>query len=119
MFSNTWNKIKAWFKHSETILLERITAFSGFIVMVVGSLDWSPLFSIFGTGTAFSKAELLGLGGAMLAKGIFGEWARRRNTVEVDSKLLPTEIVKEVKTVVTTDLPPTVTKVSTEVVKTS
>lgn len=110
-----WTGLKDWFHNSETILLARAEAFAGFLIVTIGGMDWSPLFSLFGTGTAFTKNELYGIGGVMLAKGIFGEWARRRNTIEVNSKLIPTEIVKEVKTEVTTTESP-VTTVTTETV---
>lgn len=108
MFTNTWRNIKAWFKHSETIFIERCTVASGFVMAGIAAMDWSPLFSIFGTGTAFNKAELYGLGALAVTKGLFGEWARRRSTIEVDSKLIPTSIVKEVKTEVVAELPPEV-----------
>ena len=116
MFTDTWNNIKSWFKNSETILLERSTVAFGFVMAGIAAMDWSPLFSIFGIGTAFNKAELYGLGALAITKGLFGEWARRRNTIEVNGSLVPTSIVKEVKTEVITNLPTEVTT-TTDIVK--
>lgn len=108
-----WTSVKDWFKNSETILIARIETLTGFIVVAIGAMDWSPLFSAFGTGTAFNKAELYAIGGVTLVKGIFTEWARRLGTIEVNSKLIPTEIVKSVTTEITPNLPTAVTTETT------
>lgn len=79
-----WNKltdVKAWFLHSETIFLNRIEAFSGLVVAGVASMDWSPLWGLFGTGTAFNAKELYGMSAFLVIRGIVGELARRRNAV--------------------------------------
>lgn len=110
-----WESIKAWFKHSETIFLARIEAVTGLIIAGVSSMDWSPLLTL-GVDTAMSLKQGIYLGSVMFVKGIITEWARRRNTVEVADKLLPTEIVKEVKTEVVPNLP-VKTTTTTETVK--
>lgn len=103
-----WNKIKDWFKHSETVLIARLEAFTGLVVAATSAADWGPLLTL-GVDSTMSFKAGVWLGLTWFVKGIVQEWARRRNTVEVDSKLIPTSIVKEVKTEVTTNLPPTVT----------
>lgn len=115
-FSNFWENTKAWFKHSETILVARMTAFTGFVLASLAALDWSPMLSLAADAGMSLKAGLT-LGGAMFAHGIVTEWARRRNTVEVDSKLIPTDIVKEVKTEVVTNPPATVVSTTTQTVE--
>lgn len=117
MFSDLWNKLKAWFKYSETILLARMESLSGLIIASVSALDWSPMLNL-GIDTGASIKQGVILGSIMFVKGITTEWARRRNTVEVDNKLIPTEIVKEVKTEVVTDLPAPVVTTKTDTVTT-
>jgi hypothetical protein len=114
-FKDLLDNTKAWFKHSETILLARIEAFTGLVIGGISAMDWSPLLNL-GVDTAMSLKQGVYLGSIMFVKGIVTEWVRRRNTIEVDSKLIPTDIVKEVKTEVTTNLPTTVTT-TTDTVK--
>lgn len=114
--SNFWENAKAWFKHSETILLARIEAFSGFLIASLSALDWSPMFTL-ATDAGMSLKAGITLGSVMFFKGLVTEWARRRNTVEVDSKLIPTDIVKEVKTEVVTNPPATVVSTTTQTVE--
>lgn len=108
MFLELYNKIKAWFKYSETVLLARIEAISGLVIASISALDWSPLLTL-GIDTGASLKQGIYLGSIMFVQGILTEWARRRNTIEVDSKLIPTEIVKSVTTEVTPNLPSVVT----------
>lgn len=82
--------IKAWFLHSESIFLNRIEAISGFVVAAVATMDWSPLWSVVGTGTEFNTKQLYWMSGFLVLRGIIGEIARRRNTVVTeDSTLKP------------------------------
>jgi len=85
--------VKSWFKNSESILLARTEVVAGFLVAALSAVDWSPLLSA-GADPNFT----LGLGAVMVVKGLVSEWARRRNTIEVDQRLIPTALVKEVKT---------------------
>lgn len=102
-----WDNIKAWFKRSEVVFLARLEAVTGFIIAAVSAMDWSPLLNL-GVDAGMSLKQGVVLGSIMFVKGVVTEWARRRNTIEVDSQLVPTSIVKEVKTEVVTDLPPVV-----------
>lgn len=110
-FSGYWDTAKAWFKRSETIFLARVEAFTGLVVAGISAMDWSPLLNL-GVDAGMSLKQGVTLGGIMFAKGLVTEWARRRNTVEVDNSLLPTDIVKEVKTEVKVEIPSTEVKVA-------
>lgn len=103
-FSNAWDSVKAWFKRSETVFLARAEAFTGMAIAGISAMDWSPLLTL-GVDAGMSLKQGVTLGSIMFVKGIVTEWARRRNTVEVNDSLLPTDIVKEVKTEVKTELP--------------
>lgn len=81
--SNYWQSFKAWFHYSETIFLARATMLSGFLLAVVGSMDWSPLTSI-DFATDFKPKQLIGIGAVTLTKGVIDEVARRRNAVLPD-----------------------------------
>lgn len=74
-----WEDLKAFFKYSETIFLARLTAFSGLITAVAGSIDWSPVFNGLGMDTGFSWKQTTWLGIGIFFKGILDELARRRN----------------------------------------
>lgn len=78
-FSNSWEEAKAFFKYSETIFLARLTAFSGLMTAVVGSVDWSPVFNGLGLDTGFSWKQTTWLGIGIFFKGILDELTRRRN----------------------------------------
>lgn len=79
MFSSWFEEAKAFFRYSETIFLARVTAFSGLVTAVVGSVDWSPVFNGLGMDTGFSWKQTTWLGVGIFVKGIIDELARRRN----------------------------------------
>lgn len=87
--SRTWDGTKAFFKRSETIFLNRIETVSGVLIAGIAAMDWHPLISLVGTGTAFNKTQMYSLGGLLVARGVIGEWARRRGTKEVEGSLVP------------------------------
>lgn len=62
-----------WFRDSQTILVARITAASGFVTAVVGGLDWSPLLGMSG----FDRKQVIIMGGIVLLIGVSHEIARR------------------------------------------
>lgn len=78
-FNIWWEEVKAFFKYSETILIARFQAFSGLITMAIASVDWSPVFDLFGVDTGFSWKQTFWLGFSLFFKGILDELARRRN----------------------------------------
>lgn len=90
--NEAWSGIKAWFKHSETILLARIELISGFVITAVSAMDWSPLLSM-GVDTGFTWKQGMVLGSITLAKGLITELARRRNTQQIGDRLIPTDVV--------------------------
>lgn len=94
MFNETWEGVKAWFSHAESIFLARLEVFIGVIVGAVGAFDWSPLISM-GMGTSFTKGQAMFLGGIMAVKGLAAEFLRRRN-----DPLLKLETVPETAEVV-------------------
>ena len=78
MLTNLWNKIKDFFKRSETIFIARLEAVAGFLVAVIGGLDPTALLSLdISNGVTSSTTLIFGL--VWFLKGIIQEWARRRN----------------------------------------
>lgn len=77
---------KRWFKHSESILIARSEVATGFVVSLVSMMDWSPLLAI-GADTGFTWKQGATLGGMLVAKGFFSEWARRRNASDLDQTI--------------------------------
>lgn len=73
-----FNKIKSFFSNSATIFLARMTALAGVATTTVGAFDWSPLWSVFTTGTNFNKQQLIMIGIGVIGMGITTELARRR-----------------------------------------
>lgn len=71
-----WNKIRAFFKDSETIAWARLQAALGFVVAVGAGMDWSPLVGLVSAG-GFSKAQIIGLAITLAAQGAFTEIFRR------------------------------------------
>lgn len=74
-----WEATKIFFKRSLTIFLARMVALGGFATTFVGGLDFSPLWSLFQTGTDFTQKQLVYLGIAIIGTGISFEMARRRS----------------------------------------
>lgn len=87
-----WNNIKTWFKKSETIFLARLEIFTGFILGVVGAIDWAGLVNMDVIG--LSKNQLLLFAGVFVLKGVIAEIGRRRNTVTINDQLVPANLVK-------------------------
>ncbi len=78
-----WEQLKAWFLHSETILLARLAVFGGAITTWVGYMDWAPLWSFLSTGTDFTWKQILGIGVSVVGAGLTFEAARRRHAPEL------------------------------------
>lgn len=75
MLSNFWERTKAFFKRSETIFYARIQALAGFVLAVLGSMDWSQLKTW--DFTTPKQTAWLGIG--LVINGIVTEVLRRRN----------------------------------------
>lgn len=72
------NKIKSWFKHSETIFLARLEAFIGVLVAGLAALDFSHIISL-SSAVGFDWKQVVVVGGIMFVSGIVREWLRKRN----------------------------------------
>lgn len=57
--------------------MARTEALLGFIAMVAGAMDWSPLLGV-DISTGFNRAQVFWLGSMSFVKGVFTELARRR-----------------------------------------
>ena len=77
--TSTWEATKIFFKRSESIFLARMIALGGTATTFVGGMDFSPLWSLFQTGTDFTQKQLIFMGIAIVGTGVSLEIARRRN----------------------------------------
>ncbi len=84
-FTDMWETFKAFCAYSHTVMLARFTMISGLVTASIGLMDWSPLFSLFGTSTDFSPKQVAYLGIGTFAKGVLDEIVRRYKAV------MPTE----------------------------
>lgn len=73
--SKYWEAVKDFFKRSETILYARIQVIIGFIVGVLGAIDWSQISSW--DFTTPKQTAWLGIG--LVVNGAITESLRRRN----------------------------------------
>lgn len=76
-----WEEAKSFFHYSMTILIARATMVTGLLTAVIGSVDWSPVFSGLGVDTGFSWKQTSWLGIGIFIKGVIDELARRRTLV--------------------------------------
>lgn len=74
-----WDRVKAFFKRSETILYARIQALSGFVLAVAGTIDWSVIKDWDFT----TPRQTVWLGFGLVVNGIITELLRRRNATEL------------------------------------
>lgn len=72
-----WNSIKAWFKHSETIFIARLTQLSGLLLSVGVGFNWDRFVGI--EVAAVHKTQLIWMGVITFIQGLLVELARRRN----------------------------------------
>lgn len=70
-----WDKIKAFFKRSEVIFYARLQTLSGFILAVLGSMDWQQIQ----TWDFTSPKQTAWLGIGLIINGTVTEVLRRRN----------------------------------------
>lgn len=70
-----WDNVKSFFKRSEVIFYARLQALSGFVLAVLGSMDWSQLQ----TWDFTSPRQTAWLGIGLIANGTVTELLRRRN----------------------------------------
>jgi hypothetical protein len=85
-----WEKTKALFNRSETILLARAEAFVGLLIGAASMVDWTPLMGVGQDITGMNWKQGATIGGIMFVKGLVSELARRRGTKELaDGRLVP------------------------------
>lgn len=75
-----WTSILSFARYSHSLLVARLTMLSGFLVAVIGTLDWSPLLGV-NIDTGFSKTQVIWLGIVTFVKGVLDEIARRAKGV--------------------------------------
>lgn len=73
MISRTWAKMKAWFRHSETIFWARVQVLSGLLVGVLPSLN--PVAWL---DAALTPAQRWTAAGFAIFNGLLTEYLRRR-----------------------------------------
>lgn len=71
----SWDKIKAWFKHSETILLARVQVLFGVIVGVIANL--TDLLNSVPAIQQYLTPKFIGF--YVIGLGLLTELLRRRN----------------------------------------
>lgn len=83
-----------------SIIEARATMLFGFITGALGLIDWSPLLSLFGAGTAFNQTQVMAIGAVLFIKGAVQEIIRRYNdpllTVTASAEAAP-EVAKAKK----------------------
>ena len=82
MFKTLLNKIKAFFKNSETIFLARLESVAGIFWAVIEGMDWSAILSLDFTNALASRQAIF-IGGILFVKGVLLELARRRNATDL------------------------------------
>lgn len=71
---NLWSDLKSFFNRSTTIFYARFQALTGFVLAVLGSLDWSQI-STWDFATP-NQTAWLGIG--LIVNGVITEVLRRR-----------------------------------------
>lgn len=66
--------VLSWFRNSATILVARVTAFSGLMLAALSAMDWTTLVGI----NPSDRKQAFWSGGAIFAHGLITELARRR-----------------------------------------
>lgn len=74
-FSNLWDKTKAFFKRSEVIFYSRLQVIGGFILAVIGQVNWNSLT----TWDWTTPKQNVWLGFGLIVNGLVTELLRRRN----------------------------------------
>ena len=70
-----WDKVKAFFRRSEVIFYSRLQSLSGFILAVIGGMDWQSV----ATWDFTTPRQTAWLGIGLVINGTITEALRRRN----------------------------------------
>lgn len=95
-----YQKAWDWSYNAGSIVLARLTSLTGVFVGALSFIDWSPIYTLFGSPSLeFNRTQTLFLGAILFVQGLVQEIVRRSNTVVTESaKLIPAQItVPEVK----------------------
>lgn len=97
MFRTFVDNVKAFFKKSWSIFLARLEIFTGFIIGVVGAIDWAGFANIdFDAG--FTNNQLFWFSIGLVIKGVVSEVGRRSGTVvTTNDQLVPVNIAEKAK----------------------
>lgn len=79
MFETIKQKLWAVLGPVGSIIEARATMLFGFATGAIGFMDWSPLLSLFGAGTAFNQTQVMAIGAIAFIKGAVQEITRRWN----------------------------------------
>jgi hypothetical protein len=73
--SNFWESTKDFFKRSETVFYARLQTIIGFVLAVLGTIDWSQIQ----TWDFTTPRQTAWLGIGLVVNGLVTEVLRRRN----------------------------------------
>src|SRR5687768_5353051 len=95
MLRSIVDKVKSWFNYAWSIFLARLDVVSGFIIGVIGAIDWAGFASIdFDAG--FSHNQMFWISIGLVIRGIVAEVGRRSGTVTTTAgQLVPENIAKK------------------------
>lgn len=89
---NVWTKIKAWFNYSWSIFIARMEVLSGFLLGVLGGIDWTALTTLNWSDAVYNKNNLI-VSAIFILKGIVSEIGRRSGTVTTtQNQLVPVNV---------------------------
>jgi len=79
-----FQRIKDWsgWSTAGSIFIARMETLSGFLVGVVGGIDWSPLLALDFTQPIANKT-LIVMGSVLVIKGLVSEMTRRNNATDI------------------------------------
>lgn len=95
MFSNWLDDVKAFFSRSWSIFIARLEVFTGFLLGVLGGIDWTALTTLNWVDAVYSKTNLI-FAAILIIKGIISEIGRRAGTVTTTTdQLVPVNIAEK------------------------
>lgn len=95
MFSNWLDDVKAFFSRSWSIFIARLEVFTGFLLGVLGGIDWTALTTLNWVDAVYSKNNLI-FAAILIIKGIISEIGRRAGTVTTTTdQLVPVNIAEK------------------------
>lgn len=94
---NIWTKIKAWFNYSWSIFIARLEVLTGFLLGVLGGIDWTAITNLNWNDAIYSKSNLI-VSALFVIKGVVSEIGRRSGTVtSTKDVLVPATLATKVQ----------------------